>query len=192
MNFRFSTRSISSSNGRFALSAVIIAGLACAYESVDSKPASAPSKKTTITSDRMIVRNKDSQAEFEGQVVLTRGPLVVRSDNMVVFFETARSPEGDGSTGAEPAGQEAERSGFSVKRIEATGRVQIEREEGRATCQKAVYYQEEQKIVLTGQPVAWQKGNRVMGQKITLFLAEDRTIVEGGSRLLLDEVVATR
>jgi lipopolysaccharide export system protein LptA len=67
--------------------------------------------------------------------------------------------------------------------IEATGRVLIEKDDGRATCRKAVYHGDEEKIVLTGEPVAWQKGTRVTGKKITMYLAEDRSIVEGGSRV---------
>jgi len=40
---------------------------------------------------------------------------------------------------------------------------------------------------LTGDPVAWQKGTRVTGQKITMYLAEDRSVVEGGSKVLIDQ-----
>jgi lipopolysaccharide export system protein LptA len=72
--------------------------------------------------------------------------------------------------------------------IEATGRVMIEKDEGRATSQKAVYFADEEKIVLTGEPVAWQKGTRVTGQKITMYLAEDRSVVEGGSRVQIEQV----
>ena len=41
---------------------------------------------TTITAKKMTVKNQDSQAVFEGAVVLTRGSLVVYSDHMVVMF----------------------------------------------------------------------------------------------------------
>ena len=50
-----------------------------------------------------------------------------------------------------------------------------------------MFYQDEQKIVLTGDPVAWQKGNRVAGDKITMFLDQDLTIVEGGSHLVMED-----
>lgn len=77
-------------------------------------------------------------------------------------------------------------SNRSIHTIEATGRVNIEKENGRATCDKAVYYQDEQKIVLTGSPVAWEKGTRVSGKQITMFLVEDRSVVEGGSRVIIE------
>jgi lipopolysaccharide export system protein LptA len=49
-----------------------------------------------------------------------------------------------------------------------------------------VYYQSEEKIVLTGNPVAWDKGTRVSGKQITMFLAEDRSVVEGGSHVRIE------
>jgi lipopolysaccharide export system protein LptA len=74
----------------------------------------------------------------------------------------------------------------AISKIEATGRVKIEKENGRATCRRAVYFEEERKIVLTGEPVAWQKGTRVTGKQITMFLDEDRSVVEGGSHVTIE------
>jgi lipopolysaccharide export system protein LptA len=83
-------------------------------------------------------------------------------------------------------------SNRAVSQIEATGRVKIERDAGNATCQKAVYYRDEDKIVLTGDPVAWDKGTRVSGKRITMFLAEDRTVVEGGSHVRIEPEGGTK
>jgi lipopolysaccharide export system protein LptA len=147
---------------------------------------------TTITSKKMTVRNQDNQAVFEGSVVLTRGNLMVHSDRMVVSFGP---PNGDGPgqmrgpelgpTGRVRKGPETV-SNRAVNKIEATGRVKIERENGNATCEKAIYFRDEDKIVLTGSPVAWEKGTRVSGHQITMFLAEDRSVVEGGSHVRIE------
>ncbi len=147
---------------------------------------------TTITSKKMTVRNQDNQAVFEGSVVLTRGSLMVHSDRMVVSFgpPTAdgagqmKEPE-QGTAGRTRKGPETV-SNRAVNKIEATGRVKIERENGNATCEKAIYFRDEDKIVLTGSPVAWEKGTRVSGHQITMFLAEDRSVVEGGSHVRID------
>jgi lipopolysaccharide export system protein LptA len=77
-------------------------------------------------------------------------------------------------------------SNRGINRIEATGRVKIEKDSGSATCEKAVYYQSEEKIVLIGNPIAWDKGTRVSGKQITMFLAEDRSVVEGGSHVRIE------
>jgi len=150
---------------------------------------------TTITARKMTVKNQDSQAVFEGAVVLTRGSLLVYSDRMVVMFRTQ-----DPAASENQKGHEAVRgvgpsrgpdvvpavSNRSVNRIEATGRVRIEKDSGSATCEKAIYYHDDDKIVLTGDPVAWDKGTRVSGKQITMFLAEDRSVVEGGSHVRIE------
>ncbi len=150
---------------------------------------------TTITAKKMTVKNQDSQAVFEGAVVLTRGSLVVYSDRMVVLFKPQESngPEDrhsrDAAKGAAPPkGSDVMPtvSNRALNRIEATGRVKIEKDSGSATCEKAVYYQNEEKIVLTGNPIAWDKGTRVSGKQITMFLAEDRSVVEGGSHVRIE------
>jgi lipopolysaccharide export system protein LptA len=145
---------------------------------------------TTVISQRMTFKNQQSQAVFDGAVVLTRGTLVVYSDRMVVSF---RNQEADPKKSGEaaknqptPAKGPDTVSNRAVTQIEAIGRVKIERDAGNATCQKAVYYRDEDKIVLTGDPVAWDKGTRVSGKRITMFLAEDRTVVEGGSHVRIE------
>ena len=147
---------------------------------------------TTVTSQRMTFKNQDGQAVFDGSVVLKRGALIVYSDKMVVSFreqDHARI-EGGKSVGVEEKASSVRGpdtvSNRAVSQIEAIGRVKIERETGNATCQKAVYYRDEDKIVLTGDPVAWDKGTRVSGRRITLYLAEDRTVVEGGSHVQIE------
>ena len=73
------------------LLSVALAGSSAASPTSDSgslkRSVEAPGVPTTITSNRMTVRNQDSQAVFEGAVVLTRGSLVVHSDKMVVRSE---------------------------------------------------------------------------------------------------------
>ena len=162
----------------------------------------APGVPTTITSKKMTVRNQDSQAIFEETVVLTRGPLMVHSDKMVVSFNARNSDPPQSSGGGTDQHESVRNSSVpkehntvstmsnrSVSRVEATGeahRVKIKYENGNATCQKAVYFVDGEKIVLTGDPVAWEKGTRVSGKQITIFLAEERSVVEGGSHVRIE------
>jgi lipopolysaccharide export system protein LptA len=147
---------------------------------------------TTVISQKMTFKNQESQAVFDGAVVLTRGTLIVYSDRMVVSFRNQDGAGNDPKKANEPVKTVSPAKGpdtvsnRAVSQIEATGRVKIERDAGNATCQKAVYYRDEDKIVLTGDPVAWDKGTRVSGKRITMFLAEDRTVVEGGSRVRIE------
>jgi len=143
----------------------------------------------------MTVRNQESKAIFEGNVVLIKGALTVHSDVMVVQFKqgeqqgaAGKSAPGDGAEAGKDgrAGAAPTPGNRTIRMIEATGHVKIEKDDGNATCQKAIYYKEEEKIVLTGSPVAWQKGTRVSGKVITMFLAEDRSIVEGNSNVQIE------
>ncbi len=164
-------------------------------EASQPKGAADQAVTTTITAKKMTVKNHDSQAVFEGTVVLTRGSLIVYSDRMVVLFKPQESAGGDdrhtrdmtkGTAASKGSDVMPTVSNRGLNRIEATGRVKIEKESGTATCEKAVYYQSEEKIVLTGNPVAWDKGTRVSGKQITMFLAEDRSVVEGGSHVRIE------
>ena len=173
-------------------------GMASLSESADAalpKGGVDQAVSTTITAKKMTVKNQDSQAVFEGAVVLTRGSLVVYSDRMVVMFRAQDPPASDNQKGPEAVKGAAPSKGpdavpavsnRSVNRIEATGRVKIEKDSGSATCEKAIYYHDGDKIVLTGDPVAWDKGTRVSGKQITMFLAEDRSVVEGGSHVRIE------
>lgn len=182
-----------------ALLAAPVSVAGAAESGSQKKGGESPVVSTTITAKKMTVRNKDSQAVFEGAVVLTRGPLIVYSDKMVVLFHSenddakSNSPErriqdDKGKNSASPKGSDAMPavSNRSVSRVEATGHVKIEKENGNATCHKAVYFSKDEKLVLTGDPVAWEKGTRVSGKQITMYLAEDRSVVEGGSHVRIE------
>jgi len=144
--------------------------------------------RTDITAKRITMRNQENKAIFEGNVVLKKGVLVVHSDVMVVFLKPSDPQAADTAPKATRKGSDElpTISNRSVSKIEATGQVKIEKAEGRATCRKAVYNEDERKIVLTGDPVAWQHGTRVSGKKIIMFLDDDRTIVEGESRVMIE------
>ncbi len=177
--------------------ALSTASVGYAIQTAASTSADAPAVSTTITSKKMTVRNQDGQAVFEGSVVLTKGTLTVYSDKMIVLFQPAaeagksapNDPRGGESQSSAPKGADAMPavSNRSMKQIEATGRVKIVKENGNATCGKAVYVADKEILTLTENPVAWEKGTRVSGKKITMYLKEDRSVVEGGSHLRMDE-----
>lgn len=135
-------------------------------------------EQTTITSQTMTVQGKSRQTIFEGMVVLTKRDFVMRASHMVVTFkkgaQAGRQPEKEGTAG-------------QVDRIEASGNVVIEKSDGKATCGRALYYKDEEKLVLTESPMAWQGGTKVKGAQMTMFLKEERSVVEGGSQVVILE-----
>ncbi len=159
---------------------ILIGLLVFVFVSGQAIPGTFAQKKeeTTITSETMTVQGKSKQTIFEGTVVFKKGNFIMRSDHMVVTFKKDAQ---DGSQEKEggPSGQ--------VDHIEANGKVVIEKSDGKATCGHALYDKDEEKLVLTESPVAWQGGTKVEGSQMTMFLKENRSIVEGGSRVVILE-----
>jgi lipopolysaccharide export system protein LptA len=164
---------------------------ATAYAAEAPAPAAAGALadgRTNITSTKITMRNQENKAIFEGNVILKKGLLVVHSDVMVVFLKPNDAKAGETAPKAPRKGSEElpTISSRAVSIIEATGQVKIEKADGRATSRKAVYNEDKRIITLTGDPVAWQHGTCVSGKKIIMYLDDDRTIVEGESRVMIE------
>ncbi len=132
---------------------------------------------TTITSQTMTAEGNSRRVIFKGTVVLTKGDFVMRSDSMIVMF--------DEDTHNQSRPMEDEPLSQKIEQIEATGNVVFERLNGKATSGRAVYYKDEEKVILTESPVAWQNGAKVTGSRMTIFLKEERSIVEGESQVTI-------
>jgi lipopolysaccharide export system protein LptA len=115
----------------------------------------------TIQADALEVDYKRNQIVYKGDVVAVQGDTTIRSDSLVAYYQ----------------------EGFKVlKEVVASGRVKITQGERVATSGKAIFSQEKQSVVMTENPVIRQEGNEVTGARITLYLDEERTIVEGGEQ----------
>ena len=126
-------------------------GMASLSESADAalpKGGAEQAVSTTITSKKMTVKNQDSQAVFEGRcadswligcLFRSHGGDVSRAR----LYASDNHKGHEAVKGAAPSkGPDAVPavSNRSVNKIEATGRVKIEKDSGSATCEKAVYY----------------------------------------------------
>ena len=67
-----------------------------------------------------------------------------------------------------------------LDRIEVDGGVHITQKTIVATAEHVVYFDEENKIVLTGKPRVERGKDSIQGDKITLFLDSEKSVVEGG------------
>lgn len=165
--------------------------MATAHAAGTARPSadgSSANGRTDITAQKITMRNQENKAIFEGNVVLKKGALVVHSDVMVVFLTPGDSKPVETAPRTPRKGSDELPmiSNRTVSIIEATGQVRIEKADGRATSRKAVYNEDKRIITLTGDPVAWQHGTCVSGKKIVMFLDDDRTIVEGKSRVMIE------
>ncbi len=112
-----------------------------------------------INADTLEYDNKRNMVAFKGHVVARQGDMVIFADAMNVTYETQGK----------------------LRQIEAQGGVKIIQGDRIATGDVITYYNEEQKIVLTGNPRVWQGDNVINGEKITVFIREERSIVEGST-----------
>ena len=134
---------------------------------------------TTITSGTMIAYGKSQKAIFEKSVVLTRDGMVIRADRMTVYFKKDKAKKTEDSSD--------DSFGQKVDVVDAQGSVVIEKADTKATSGRAVYDKDEEKVVLTESPVAWQKGTRITGLRMTFYLKEERFVVEGESHVIIQE-----
>lgn len=161
---------------------------------------STPPGDIVITSQSLVFRNQDNTAFFEGKVVLTKGVFVMHADQMTIYFDgssPANNTPPKGTTKAAPAAKPGapELPTFGsrgVSLIDASGNVVMQQGSKRAKSKKALYYQREEKLVLTGEPEVWEEGYRVTGTKMTMLLKEDRSIVEGSRVIINDSGPAPR
>lgn len=118
-----------------------------------------PGEPTTVTADHLEVSRKERRAIYTGNVVAKTADLTVTADRMEFYFDE---------------GMEV------VERMRAIGHVRLSRSDGtKSLSDRAIYYVLQEKVVLEGNAKAWRQENAVSGARITLFLKEDRQVVEG-------------
>jgi len=116
----------------------------------------------TIDSDKMERYGKASLVIFSGNVVARRDNSVQYADRLEVYMDE---------------------KGDRVLRTVSTGSVRIITKDCRTgTAQRAEYFDLDQRVVLIGNARVWQDDNVVSGDTITIYVAEDRTTVEGGKQ----------
>jgi lipopolysaccharide export system protein LptA len=71
--------------------------------------------------------------------------------------------------------------GKGIERVTAGGNVKIQQGLRVASCQKAVFYNLDQKLVLTGDPKVSEGDNIVLGDEIIFDIDKNRVEVKGGS-----------
>jgi len=144
------------------------------------------SSQISVTAERMTVRNLEHRVFFEGEVQVQKGDFQMMADQMVVTFApVAHHAAPSRSLSAVPSQTQGSRpDGRAVSTIEASGHVKIIYGDRRATSEAAIYDRVEDKAVLTGNPESWEKDYKVSGTKITIFLKENRSLVEGSSVLI--------
>jgi lipopolysaccharide export system protein LptA len=115
----------------------------------------------------------DKRIVYRGSVVATQGDAILKSSTLTVTYEeAATTPPAQGNPTSTNQGQK-------IKEIVAEENVEITSTTRRATCNKAVFNDKSRTIVLSGNAVLRDGTTEVTGQKVTIYVDEGRTTVEG-------------
>jgi lipopolysaccharide export system protein LptA len=129
---------------------------------VRGKAAEDKSQPITVDADRMERFGKEGLVVFTGNVVARQNNSVQYADRMEVYLDE---------------------KGDRILRTISTGTVKIITRDCRTgTARRAEYYDLEQRVVLIGNARVWQEENVVSGDTITIFLSQDRSVVQGGKQ----------
>ncbi len=120
-----------------------------------------PSAPIDITSDRVEALFKENRILFQGNVMARQKDIVIYSD----FLEATILEDGKG-----------------IEKVVAGGNVKVQQGLRVANCEKAIFYNREQRVVLTGNPKVWEGENLVSGEEIIFDILKNRIEVKGGSR----------
>jgi len=116
----------------------------------------------TVDADQLESLQKEGLVIFTGNVVARQDGSVQYADRMEVYLDA---------------------SGDRIVRTVSTGSVRIITKDCRTgTARRAEYYEAEQRVILIGNARVWQDDNVVTGERITMYIAEDRSVVEGGQQ----------
>jgi outer membrane protein assembly factor BamD len=117
------------------------------------------SQPIDITSDRVESYTKDNLIVFKGNVTARQKDIVIYADSIeAVIVE----------------------DGKGIEKVVADGNVKVQQGLRVANCQKAVFYNLDKKVVLTGDPKLWEGDNMVSGEMIVFDIEQNRVDVKGG------------
>ncbi len=114
-----------------------------------------------ITAQKLEVLQAKRQSIFTGKVVAVQGGMTLDTDKLIVYLQTDQD---------------------QIDRLEAIGNVRFVQLDRVATADHAVFQQAEEVLVLTGNAVVTQGKNMISGDKITLFLRENRTLINSSEK----------
>jgi lipopolysaccharide export system protein LptA len=124
----------------------------------------------------MLIKNQENSVLFEGSVVMERDGVILQAGKVEILFLPT---EGTPSSAAEGTPDKRE-----ISTITADQDVRLTQGERTITSHHVIYYRKEEKMVFTGDPMVREKEDEVHGDRITIYLKEDRALIEGGEAVL--------
>lgn len=123
----------------------------------------AGSQPLQVDAKTLDARGAENRVVFAGDVVARQGDLTLQAERVEVTLD--------------PATRE-------LRTVTATGNVRVQKGDVVAAGREATYDAATGVVVLTGEPKVWRDRDVVAGDKVVLFLAENRSLVEGARAVI--------
>jgi lipopolysaccharide export system protein LptA len=161
----------------------------------DSSSAAAVSPKEALAAVPAGEPAGSAQAETEQSVSMfpIKGdkPLSIRSDELealeeegrrrLIFTRNVNVEQGDLQVHSDRLEALYPPGGSQPDRLVANGHVRVSQRDKTMLCDKATFYQSEDRLVCTGNAELLQGKDRVQGREIEIFVRQNRVKVKGGA-----------
>jgi len=147
----------------------------CGVFLVASRGRAAPAADTAI-----VIKSTSWEGDYQAKVITFVGDVDARWDDLIMRCQRLLAYLGE-----QPKVKSTEKNSFKIDKIIAKNNVVVTRQTDGLTmhCEEAIYYQNEEKIEATGNPVVIKQGRNVTeGGKFTLFLKTNRIVGEGPTK----------
>ena len=154
-----------------ALSLLLMISIANAKDNLEKINKFGSREPIEIVSDRLDAFNEKHMVVFSGNAVVKQADWVLKTDRLTLYYK--KQTDKKDKSGTQELGGAGE-----LEKIEAMGNVVVTQKMKIATSDEAVYFQDSGQIIMTGSPVIKEKKNIIRGCKVTIYLNEDRGLVE--------------
>lgn len=147
-----------------------------------------------IDSDGLELDYKTSNITYRGHVQVTQGDVTLNSDTLSIRYDprAVKRTTDSGAAGARPEPAGAKSPGADadrIKEIVAEGNVRIRQGTKLAEGRRAVFDQAKQTFTLSDGAVLHDGPNQVAGERVIVYLKEERSVVESGSKTRVKAVL---
>lgn len=120
-----------------------------------------------ISAVRLEVRDKDKRATFSGSVHVVQGETEMRSDSLVIFYDSE-------------AGKASDNPKQQLRRMEAKGSVRVVQKDQRANGDRAEFDMRKNTVILRGNVVLARGDDVLTGHTVVVDLTTGLSQIESG------------
>ena len=132
----------------------------------EALPAGQENKITVDTAQPIDIMSDSVESFTKENLILFKGNVTARQKDMVIYADSLEAVIIE--------------DGKGIEKVVAGGNVKIQQGLRIANCQKAIFYNLDKRVVLTGEPKLSEGDNTVSGEEIIFDMDQNRVEVKGG------------